>query len=247
MGKDEKILVEFKNVTKSFSKITVLKKVSMKFYKGETHVICGKSGAGKSTLIRCINYLEPIDKGTIKFNGMEVNRHTAREVCKRVGIVFQAFNLFPHLTSLENVILGPCKVLKQPKKLAILKAKELFEKVGLIEKINSYPRDLSGGQKQRVGIIRALAMEPELMLFDEPTSALDPEMIKEVLEVMKGLAATGMSMIVITHEMGFAKEAAHRISLFDNGTFVETKPPEQFFKNPEHEATKNFLNQILNI
>jgi len=247
MEKNDTMIVELSNVTKRFGDLTVLKNVSMKIKRGEAHVICGKSGAGKSTLIRCINYLEPIDSGTIKFKGIEVNKHTAREVRKRVGMVFQTFNLFPHLTALENVILGPCKVLKQSKKTAISRAKELFEKVSLADKMSSYPRELSGGQQQRIAIIRALAMEPELMLFDEPTSALDPEMIKEVLDVIKEIAREGITMIVITHEMGFAKEVADKISFFHEGRILETKSPKEFFENPEYESTKRFLSQILSV
>lgn len=238
------IIVEFRAVTKRFGNVEVLKGVDAQFYEGETHVICGPSGVGKSTLLRCINYLETVDSGTVLFRGVPVNRKTAREIRKRVGMVFQHFNLFPHLTALENATLGLRKVLGFSRKAAEEKVIPLFERVGLADKLSAYPYQLSGGQKQRVGIVRALAMDPELILFDEPTSALDPEMINEVLGVMKDLAAEGRSMIVVTHELAFAKAAAHRISMMFDGRIVETKPPEEFFNNPEHPATRRFLQQI---
>ncbi|MBA7667179.1 Glutamine transport ATP-binding protein GlnQ [subsurface metagenome] len=240
-----KALVEFENVTKQFGNLVVLNDLSAKFFERETHVVCGRSGAGKSTLIRCINYLEPINSGCIWFKSICVNKQNARKIRKRVAMIFQDFNLFPHLTILENATLGSMKALRQPRKEAEQKAKQYFERVGLTEKINAYPCQLSGGQKQRAAIVRALNMDPDLILFDEPTSALDPEMIGEVLNVMENLAKEGRSMIVITHEMGFAKKAANRISLMDNGQLVETKLTTEFFDNPEHKSTRQFLSKIL--
>ena len=240
-----RVLVEFQNVTKKFGDHVVLDELSMSFFEGETHIICGRSGAGKSTLIRCINYLETINSGTIQFEEIPVNKHTARNVRKHVAMVFQDFNLFPHLTVLENVILGPTKSLHLHRQEVEQRALRYFERVGLKEKIHAFPYQLSGGQKQRAAIVRALAMEPDLILFDEPTSALDPEMIGEVLEVMKDLANEGRSMIVVTHEMGFAREAADKISFMDQGQLVETKPPTEFFNNAEHESARRFLSQIL--
>jgi len=214
-------------------------------YKEEVLIICGISGSGKSTLLRCINHLEPINSGTITVDGVEVKKNTKREICKKVSMVFQMFNLFPHLNAVENVILAPQKVLEWPKEKAYTKAKKLFDMVGLSNKMNSYPRDLSGGQKQRVAIARALCMEPELILFDEPTSALDPEMIKGVLDIMKDLARKGMTMIVVTHEMGFAKEVSDRVAFLHNGQFLEIAPPKEFFEKQKYEEIKQFLGSIL--
>lgn len=239
------VLVEFDGVSKRFGKTVVLDSFSYQFREGNTHVICGRSGAGKSTLIRCINYIEPIDSGSLRFEGLEVSRKTAREVRKRVAMVFQQFNLFPHLTILKNATLGPVHGLKKPRRDAEAAALELLQRVGIGEKARSYPAQLSGGQQQRAAIVRALSMEPDLILFDEPTSALDPEMIGEVLDVMKGIAHEGRSMIVVTHEMGFAREAADLVSFMEDGRFIETQPAEEFFKSPGHETTKRFLRQIL--
>lgn len=244
-GTNNEVVIEVDNVIKKFGDLTVLNNVSLRVYRGETLVICGPSGSGKSTLLYCINGLEPIDSGTIKVRGKEVNERSAREISKRIGFVFQAFNLFPHLTVLKNVTIAPIEVLKQPKEEVEQRAKELLKLVGLSDKINSFPRELSGGQQQRVAIARALAMQPEVMLFDEPTSALDPEMIKEVLDVMINLAHQGMTMIVVTHEMGFAREVAHRIAFFEKGKILEIKSPQEFFENPEHESLKRFLEHIL--
>jgi len=241
------VLVEFKDVTKRFGDLRVMDNFNAQFFEGETHVVCGRSGAGKSTMLRCINWLEPINSGSILFEGISVNAKTAREVRKRVGMVFQHFNLFPHLTILRNAILGPVQALKESPREVIPRAKKLFDRVGLTDKIDAYPAQLSGGQKQRAAIVRALAMNPDLITFDEPTSALDPEMISEVLDVMKKLSQEGRSMIVVSHEMGFAKEAADRISFMDEGKLVETKSSNDFFENPEHDGTRQFLRQILQV
>lgn len=239
-------LVEFKNVSKSFNKnkTVIMDDFSFKFIEGETHVICGRSGAGKSTLIRCINYLETIDSGEILVEGVPVNSHTARDIRKKIAMVFQDFNLFPHMTVLENVVFGPMHSLGVDRKTAEETGKEYLAKVGLSEKIGAFPYQLSGGQKQRVAIARALNMHPDMILFDEPTSALDPEMIGEVLDIIKKLSKEGMSMIVVTHEMGFAREAAHRISFLEKGKFIETTDPKTFFTNPAHESVAQFIKQI---
>ena len=239
------VLVNFDNVTKRFGDNVVLDSLSADFKKGETHIICGASGAGKSTIIRCINYLETINGGDIQFKGISVNKKVARKIRKKVTMVFQSFNLFPHLSILENALLGPVKSLGQSRKDVEGKVIEYLRRVGLEDKTNARPYQLSGGQQQRAAIVRALAMEPELILFDEPTSALDPEMIGEVLAVMKDLADEGRSMIVVTHEMGFAKEAADQISFMDEGKLAVTKPPADFFNDPEHEGARRFLSQIL--
>ncbi len=238
------VLVTFDGVTKSFGNHIVLDDLSIQFLEGETHVICGRSGAGKSTLIRCINYLERIDSGKIFFRDLEVNKTNAREIRKKVSMVFQEFNLFPHMTVLENATLGPIYTLKEPKDKAEKRALEFFERVGLKDKVNSYPYQLSGGQKQRAAIVRSLTMNPDLILFDEPTSALDPEMIGEVINVIKDLAKEGYSIIIVTHEMNFALEAADKISFLDNGKILLTKPPKEFFQNPEYDTIRQFLRQI---
>lgn len=246
MENSKKIIVEYKNVVKSFTpNLIVLDHLDMSFYEGETHVLCGRSGAGKSTLIRCINYLEKIDSGVILLEGEPVTRKTARDIRKKCAMVFQSFNLFPHMTILENAMLGPMKSLKKSKSEIIDSVEAYFEKVGLTEKMHALPGELSGGQKQRAAIVRALAMNPDLILFDEPTSALDPEMIGEVIDVMEKLADEGRTMIVVTHEMGFAREAADKISFMDAGKVVVTKSPDEFFKNPGHESVERFLKQIL--
>ena len=215
--------------------------------KGERIVICGPSGSGKSTLIRCINHLEEHQSGKIMVEGHQLTRNLRAidEVRREVGMVFQQFNLFPHLTVLENCTLAQIWVRKRSKAEAEKTALELLERVRIVEQANKYPGQLSGGQQQRVAIARALAMDPKIMLFDEPTSALDPEMIGEVLEVMIELANEGMTMIVVTHEMGFARKVADRVIFMDYGRIVEEAPPEQFFENPQHERTKQFLSQIL--
>jgi ABC-type polar amino acid transport system ATPase subunit len=240
-----KTIVEFESVTKRFGANVVIDNLSVPFYEGETHVICGRSGAGKSTLIRCINLLETIDGGLIRFEGIAVEKKNARRIRKRVAMVFQNFNLFPHLRVLDNLTLGPVKSLKASRRDAEEQAVHLLGQVGLEDKARAYPYQLSGGQKQRVAIVRSLVMNPDLILFDEPTSALDPEMIGEVLEVMKKLSGEGRSMIVVSHEMGFAREAADRISFMSDGKLVETQTPENFFANPIHDSTRQFLSQIL--
>jgi len=219
----------------------------MTLQKGEVVVICGPSGSGKSTFIRTINRLEEHQKGDIIVDGIELT-HDLRNIAKirsEIGMVFQSFNLFPHLTVLQNVTLAPIWVRRWPKAKAEEIAYRLLERVGIPEQAEKYPGQLSGGQQQRVAIARALAMEPKIMLFDEPTSALDPEMIKEVLDVMRELALSGMTMIVVTHEMGFAREVCDRIVFFDEGLIVEEAPPDEFFANPKEERTKLFLSQIL--
>lgn len=244
-----KPLVVFEDVTKRFGDNVVLDKLSMSFMKGQTHVICGRSGAGKSTLIRCINMLETVDAGRVYFDNYLVNKKNAQTIRKQVGMVFQHFNLFPHLSVLDNITLGPVKALKQPRNIVQARALKYLDQVGLADKKDALPYQLSGGQKQRVAIVRALAMEPVLILFDEPTSALDPEMIGEVLDVMRRLASNNAerTMIVVTHEMGFAKEAADMISFMDSGRIVETKSPAEFFEHPEHDSTRKFLQQILQV
>jgi len=255
MGTD--LVVDASNVEKWFGDHQVLKDVSLTVKKGEVIVIVGPSGSGKTTFIRCINHLEKIQKGRILVNGHligyrerggklieDAERNIARQR-REIGMVFQRFNLFPHLTALGNIIEAPIQVRGVPKEEAIATARSLLARVGLAEKANSYPAQLSGGQQQRVAIARALAMKPSLMLFDEATSALDPEMIGEVLDVMKELARDGMTMIAVTHEMGFAREVADRVVMMDDGKIVEDTPPEQFFTAPRSDRSKAFLARIL--
>jgi general L-amino acid transport system ATP-binding protein len=219
----------------------------MEVNKGEVIVIFGPSGSGKSTFIRCINRLEDHQRGTIIVDGIELTRdmHNIEQIRMETGMVFQQFNLFPHLNVMANITLAPIQVRKWTKEKAEEKAKELLDRVGIPEQVDKFPGQLSGGQQQRVAIARALAMEPKIMLFDEPTSALDPEMIKEVLDVMIGLAKSGMTMLVVTHEMGFAKAVADRMYFFDNGLIVETGTPKEIFTDPKEDRTKLFLSQIL--
>jgi polar amino acid transport system ATP-binding protein len=251
------LIVEASNVDKWFGPVQVLKDVSLQVKKGEVIVIVGPSGSGKTTFIRCINHLEKIQKGRILVNGHligyrerggklieDAERNIARQR-REIGMVFQRFNLFPHLTALGNIIEAPIQVRGVPKAEAIETARGLLKRVGLAEKAESYPAQLSGGQQQRVAIARALAMKPSLMLFDEATSALDPEMIGEVLDVMKELARDGMTMIAVTHEMGFAREVADRVVMMDGGRIVEDTPPEEFFTAPRSERSKAFLSRIL--
>ncbi len=236
-----------RNVEKWFDDFHVLRGVSITVRRGEVLVICGPSGSGKSTFIRTINRLEEHQKGDIIVDGIELTNdiRNISAIRSEIGMVFQQFNLFPHLTVMRNITLAPMRVRKWPKAKAEETAMRLLERVGIPEQAYKYPGQLSGGQQQRVAIARALAMEPKIMLFDEPTSALDPEMIKEVLDVMRELARSGMTMIVVTHEMGFAREVADRIVFFDAGQIVEQAPPEEFFANPKEERTKLFLSQIL--
>ena len=241
------ITIETKDVTKSFGTFQALKGISANVYEGEVVVILGPSGSGKSTFIRTLNGLEKHDSGLIKVNGTELNNNikNIESIRSQIGMVFQQFNLFPHLSVLKNITLAPQKVKKLPKSEAEDLAISLLERVGIPEQASKFPTQLSGGQQQRVAIARALAMQPKIMLFDEPTSALDPEMIKEVLDVMTELAQSGMTMICVTHEMGFAKEVADRFLFFDEGLIVESGTPQHFFENPEEERTKLFLSQIL--
>ncbi|MGI6159420.1 amino acid ABC transporter ATP-binding protein [Candidatus Darwinibacter acetoxidans] len=240
-------MVDVQDVYKSYGTLQILKGVSLQVREKEVVVICGPSGSGKSTFIRCINGLEKIDSGRITVGGLPIHdpQTKSTEISKKVGMVFQDFNLFPHMTVLENVTLAPIKVKKMPKEEATELALDLLTKVGIRDQADKYPAATSGGQKQRVAIARALAMQPDVMLFDEPTSALDPEMIAEVLDVMKELAKGGMTMLVVTHEMGFAREVADTIIFFDEGNIVEKAAPEKFFTSPDHERTKRFLSQIL--
>ena len=235
------------DVKKWYGDFQALKGITMDVAEGEVLVIAGPSGSGKSTFIRCINRLEQHQDGKIIVDGIELTNDlkNIEAIRSEVGMVFQSFNLFPHLTVMQNITLAPIWVRKKSKAEAEEKAMELLERVGIPEQAEKYPGQLSGGQQQRVAIARALAMEPKIMLFDEPTSALDPEMIKEVLDVMKELAQSGMTMIVVTHEMGFAKEVADRVMLFDDGQLVEENTPEEFFNNPKSDRTKLFLSQIL--
>jgi general L-amino acid transport system ATP-binding protein len=235
------------NVNKWFGEFHVLRDISVDVLPQEVVVIIGPSGSGKSTFIRCINRLEEHQEGKIVVDGIELSNdiRNIAAIRREIGMVFQQFNLFPHKTAIENITLAPMKVRHWPREKAELKATELLKRVGIPEQANKYPGQLSGGQQQRVAIARALAMEPKIMLFDEPTSALDPEMIKEVLDVMKGLALGGMTMLVVTHEMGFAREVADRILFFDQGRIVEQGTPESFFENAQHPRTKLFLSQIL--
>jgi len=240
-------MITFKDVNKWFGKLHVLKDLNLHVDSGEVVVICGPSGSGKSTLIRCINRLEPIQQGEILVDNMSLQdgRTNLTRLRAEIGFVFQQFNLYPHMTALENVTLAPAKVRKMKKKETRDLGLQLLEKVGIYDKADSYPAQLSGGQQQRVAIARGLAMRPKIMLFDEPTSALDPEMINEVLDVMRNLAREGMTMIVVTHEMGFAREVAHRVIFMDEGRLIESGLPDQFFTHPQHDRTKLFLSKIL--
>ena len=240
-------LIEVKDLRKSFGKNEVLKGISTEIHRGEVVVIIGASGSGKSTFLRCLNLLETPTDGRIFFEGtditdpkVDINRHRMK-----MGMVFQQFNLFPHMTVLHNMTLAPVKLLKQPKEAAEKHALELLERVGLADRANSYPNQLSGGQKQRVAIVRALCMNPDVMLFDEPTSALDPEMVGEVLGVMKNLAAEGMTMAVVTHEMGFAREVADRVLFIDEGVINEEGTPEEIFTSPKSPRLQDFLSKVL--
>ncbi len=255
---EKKLILSVKNLTKKFDKLDVLKGIDLDVYEGDVVAIIGPSGCGKSTFLRCINCLEDPSGGEIMFEGenlvdMKVDINVHRQ---KIGMVFQQFNLFNNLTVLENITLAPIivakkqrkqtgKTVKEIKEEANAKAMELLKKIGLEDKANAYPSQISGGQKQRVAIVRTLAMDPKVILFDEPTSALDPEMVGEVLSVMKDLAKEGMTMVVVTHEMGFAKEVANRVIFIDDGVIVEENEPKEFFANPKHDRLKDFLSKVL--
>ena len=241
-------MINVENLSKNFGDLKVLKNISTTINKGEIISIIGPSGSGKSTFLRCINKLEEPTEGHIYIDGMDLmdKKTDINKIRERVGMVFQHFNLFPNMTVLENLTLSPIMVKKESKEEAEKYASYLLEKVGLSDKANSYPTQLSGGQKQRIAIARALAMKPEVILFDEPTSALDPEMIKEVLDVMRNLAKEGMTMLIVTHEMGFARNVGNRILFMDNGEIIEDCSPKDFFENPTNERIKDFLNKVLN-
>ena len=247
MTTENTVLIRVENLQKSFGQLRVLDGISIDINKGDVVVVVGPSGSGKSTFLRCLNRLEESTGGSIIFDGeditspkVDINRHR-----RKMGMVFQQFNLFPHLTILRNMTIGPMKLLKKTKEEAESKAMELLARVGLADRANSYPNQLSGGQKQRVAIVRALCMEPDVMLFDEPTSALDPEMVGEVLEVMRELAREGMTMVCVTHEMGFAREVANRVIFIDNGVIAEEAPPSEFFSNPKSPRLQDFLSKVL--
>lgn len=246
--KTNEVILTISNLSKTFGDNIVLKDISTSVTKGEVVVIIGPSGSGKSTFLRCINYLENPSSGVINFEGQILNPKVKEHVLDiyrtKIGMVFQSFNLFPHLTVLENITLAPLHVLKVSKEEALSRAHELLKNVGLSEKINAYPRDLSGGQQQRVAIARALAMKPDIMLFDEATSALDPELVGEVLKVMKDLAHTGMTMIIVTHEMDFAREVSDRVIFMDKGLIVEQGTPQEVFNSPKEKRTIDFIRRL---
>ena len=254
---NDTLMVDADRVSKSFGSNQVLKSISLSVKRGEVMCLVGPSGSGKSTFLRCINHLETVDAGRLRVDGTlvgyrekgdklhEMRPQEAALQRRDIGMVFQRFNLFPHMTALENVIDAPIRVKKVPKAQAVSRAKELLARVGLADKADAYPAHLSGGQQQRVAIARALAMEPKLMLFDEPTSALDPELVGEVLDVMKGLAKSGMTMIVVTHEMGFAREVADSLVFMDGGVVVEAGDPREVLSNPQHARTRAFLSKVL--
>lgn len=240
-------MIEFKNVNKYYGQFQVLKDINLQIRQGEVVVIVGPSGSGKSTLLRCINRLETISEGELIVNGVPVHdkKIDINKFRRDIGMVFQHFHLYPHKKVIDNIILAPTKVLKIPKEEALRTAKVYLEKVGIADKAESYPSQLSGGQQQRVAIARGLCMNPKVMLFDEPTSALDPEMIGEVLDVMRSLAHSGMTMVVVTHEMGFAREVADRVVFIDHGQILEEAPAAEFFTNPREERAKLFLSRLL--
>ena len=238
-------MIEVKELKKSFGELEVLKGITETIEDGEVVCVIGPSGSGKSTFLRCLNMLEEHTAGEVIVDGEVLSEANVNQIRKEMGMVFQSFNLFPHMTVLKNITVAPIKVGGIPEKEAEEKAMELLSRVGLAEKANSYPAELSGGQKQRVAIARALAMNPRYMLFDEPTSALDPEMVGEVLEVMKSLAHSGMTLIIVTHEMGFASEVADRVLFMDGGYIVEQGKPSEIFANPQEERTKSFLSKVL--
>lgn len=244
MEKD--ILLEIKDLHKKYSDKEILKGIDLNVHKGEVVVVLGPSGCGKSTLLRCINGLESIQGGDIKFADKSLTDKNVnwQEIRQNIGMVFQSYDLFPHMTVIENILLGPTRVQKRSRDEALKQAEELLNRVGLLDRKDSYPRELSGGQKQRIAIVRALCMNPEIMLFDEVTASLDPEMVREVLDVILGLAKQGMTMIIVTHEMNFAKAVVDKILFIDNGQICETAAPDEFFTNPKTERAKQFLNLL---
>ena len=240
-------MIKVKNLHKTFGKLEVLKGIDEHIEKGEVVVVIGPSGSGKSTFLRCLNLLEEVTKGEIYVDDEQINapKVDVNRIRAKMGMVFQQFNLFPHLTIMDNITLAPVLLKKMTKEEAVKRGRELLARVNLAEKENAYPAQLSGGQKQRVAIARALAMDPEIMLFDEPTSALDPEMVGEVLDVMKDLADSGMTMVIVTHEMGFAREVGTRVLFMDQGIIMESGTPEEVFGAPKNERTQNFLSKVL--
>lgn len=240
-------MIEVKSLCKSFGENQVLRGINETIKQGEKVVVIGPSGSGKSTFLRCLNLLETPSSGEIWFEGINITdkKTDINDLRRKMGMVFQHFNLFPHLTVLENITLAPVSLKLQSKEEAKANARRLLERIGLADKADSYPSMISGGQKQRIAIVRALAMNPDVMLFDEPTSALDPEMVGEVLELMKELAADGMTMVVVTHEMGFAREVATRVMFMDEGQIIEQNEPREFFANPKNERLKDFLSKVL--
>jgi len=242
-------IIEGRGLVKRFGRLEVLRGVDLRVDEGEVVVVLGPSGSGKSTLLRCLNRLETLDGGELAVAGIRVDDHRAdvNRLRQRVGMVFQQFNLFPHLTVLGNLTLAPTQVLRLPRADAEARAETLLARVGIPEKATAYPAQLSGGQQQRVAIARSLAMEPRIMMFDEPTSALDPEMIGEVLDVMRDLARGGMTMVVVTHEIGFAREVAHRVLFMDEGLVLEEGPPTEFFSRPTHPRAQRFLERVLSV
>ncbi|MCR4600722.1 MAG: amino acid ABC transporter ATP-binding protein [Clostridia bacterium] len=238
-------MIEIRNLVKNFGHLEVLKGINETIHDGEVVCVIGPSGSGKSTFLRCLNMLDEPTSGEIFLDGRLIEEKNINEIRTHMGMVFQSFNLFPHKTVLENLMMAPVMVKKVPAEEAEKKAKTLLERVGLGDKADYYPAELSGGQQQRVAIARALCMDPEVMLFDEPTSALDPEMVGEVLDVMRELAENGMTMVIVTHEMGFAREVAHRVLFFDSGVIQEQGKPEEIFNNPKNERTRNFLSKVL--
>ena len=247
MTADNQVLIRVEDLHKSFGQLDVLTGLNLNINRGDVMVVIGPSGSGKSTFLRCLNLLEVPTGGKIFFNGHDItDKHTNINIHRqKMGMVFQHFNLFPHMTILQNMTVAPIKLLKKSKAEAEAHAMQLLERVGLADRAGAYPKQLSGGQKQRVAIVRALAMEPEVMLFDEPTSALDPEMVGEVLEVMKELASEGMTMVVVTHEMGFAREVGNRVLFMDEGNILEQGSPAEIFDNPQHSRLKDFLSKVL--
>jgi polar amino acid transport system ATP-binding protein len=241
---NNQVLLEIKELYKEYGKVTVLDGINLSVHKGEVVVVLGPSGCGKSTLLRCLNGLEIIQGGDIQFYGKSLTGANVnwQETRQKIGMVFQNYDLFPHMTVIENILLGPLKVQKRDRKEALEQAIQLLDRVGLLERKDSYPRQLSGGQKQRIAIVRALCMNPEIMLFDEVTAALDPEMVREVLDVILGLAKQGMTMVIVTHEMGFAHAVADRILFMDAGKICEISEPDDFFTNPKTERAQQFLN-----